>query len=110
MIKTTRNHHCLHDNLKITEDGLVAFVYLSTTVYQDNRPQGETAELEDLSKQDMAVFKDGGKTVEEYKVKKAYYVPQEVASKIRDNYLAFASEEDLKDIMDASALIWEDKE
>ena len=58
----------------------------------------------------MAVFKDGGNSVEEYKVKKAYYVPQEFASKIRDNYLAFASEEDIKDIMDASVLIWEYKE
>lgn len=109
IVKTTRNYHCLHDNQRIMDDGVVAFVYLSTTVYEDNRPQGETAEIEDFSKQDITLTKDGGNNVEKISVKKAYYVPQEFAERMSDYYPSFASDEELQDIMDASILIWERK-
>ena len=109
IVKTTRNYHCLHDNQRIMDDGVVAFVYLSTPVYEDNRPQGETAEIEDFSKQDITLTKDGGNNVEKISVKKAYYVPQEFAERMSDYYPSFASDEELQDIMDASILIWERK-
>ena len=109
IVKTTRNYHCLHDNQRIMDDGVVAFVYLSTTVYEDNRPQGETAEIEDFSKQDITLTKDGGNNVEKISVKKAYYVPEEFAERMSDYYPSFASDEELQDIMDASILIWERK-
>ena len=109
IVKTTRNYHCLHDNQRIMDDGVVAFVYLSTTVYEDNRPQGETAEIEDFSKQDITLTKDGGNNVEKISVKKAYYVPEEFVERMSDYYPSFASDEELQDIMDASILIWERK-
>ncbi len=109
IVKTTRNYHCLHDNQRIMDDGVIAFVYLSTTVYEDNRPQGETAEIEDFSKQDITLTKDGGNNVEKISVEKAYYVPEEYAKKMSNHYPSFASDEELRDIMDASVLIWERK-
>ena len=95
IVKTTRNYHCLHDNQRIMDDGVIEFVYLSTTVYEDNRPQGETAEIEDFSKQDITLTKDGGNNVEIISVEKAYYVPEEYAERIANHYLSFASDEEL---------------
>ena len=106
IVKTTRNYHCLHDNQRIMDDGVVAFVYLSTTVYEDNRAQGETTEIEDFSKQDVTLTSDGGNSVEKISVEKAYYVPEEYTERIANHYLSFVSDEELQDLMDASILIW----
>lgn len=109
IVKTNRNYHCLHNIERIMDDSVIAFVYLSTTVYEDNRPQGETAEIEDFSKQGMILTVDSGDKVEQYSVKKAYYVPDEYAKKMSNHYPSFASDEELRDIVDASVMIWERK-
>ena len=109
MIKTARNYYSAHESLRIVDDGVIAFVYLSTTVHEDNMSQGETVDIEDFNKQDITLTKDGGNNVEKISVVKAYYVPEEYAKKMSNHYPSFASDKELQDIMDASVLIWERK-